>query len=103
MISDTASVTALQQIQHMLQQCYSSLTVVLQQKCYCRAAPDCGSESRLHIVAVHSSLQRVAGTNINDTSVIRKRNLNGQIRQTAVQPDWRLCTRGQSDERYEET
>ena len=34
------------------------------------------------------------GTNINDTSVIRKRNLNGQIRQTAVQADLRLCTRG---------
>ena len=34
------------------------------------------------------------GTNINDTSVIRKRNLNGQIRQTAVQADSRVSAQG---------
>ena len=101
----------------VLVQCYSSVTVVLQQ-CYCSVTAvllQCYSRSvtveQLLIadlrVACISSLYiphcSRPGTNINDTSVIRKRNLNGQIRQTAVQADWRLCTRGQSDERYEET
>ena len=54
---------------------------------------DCGSESLPayrplyipHCTTPRLNCCHCPGTNINDTSVIRKRNLNGRIRQTAVQ------------------
>ena len=78
---------------HFLQQQKKGGPGKCQSTVYSSGAPDCGSEGSLHIVLYIPHCTR-PGTNINDTSVIRKRNLNGQIRQTAVQADCAgLCTR----------
>ena len=89
----------------VLLQCYCNVSAVLLQSyqrvtlvllyCYCIVKlliADLRVPCISSLYIPHCS-HRPGGTNINDTSVIRKRNLNGQIRQTAVQADSRLWTR----------